>query len=162
MERFKNSLNRCLGYVCIFLFAFMTVIGTYQIVTRYFFNAPSTVSEELLTFSFTWLALLAAALVFGKREHMRMSFVADKLSPRAQIITHIISEVLILIFAALILLYGGIRITNLTMSQITASLGIPMGVVYMVLPLSGVLVILYNILNIIELKKEFGEKEVSK
>ena len=52
----------------------MTVIGTYQIVTRYFFNKPSTVSEELLTYSFTWMALLASAYVFGKRDHMRMGF----------------------------------------------------------------------------------------
>ena len=61
-----------LGFVIIALFAFMTLIGTYQIVTRYFFNRPSTVSEELLTYAFTWMALLASAYVFGKRDHMRM------------------------------------------------------------------------------------------
>ena len=55
-----------LGFVIIALFAFMTLIGTYQIVTRYFFNRPSTVSEELLTYAFTWMALLASAYVFGK------------------------------------------------------------------------------------------------
>lgn len=57
----------------------MVCVGTYQIVTRYFFNSPSTVSEELLTYSFTWMALLAAAYVFGKRDHMRMGFLADKI-----------------------------------------------------------------------------------
>lgn len=53
--------------VCIFLFALMVVIGSYQIITRYFFNTPSTFSEELLTYSFTWMSLLASAYVFGKR-----------------------------------------------------------------------------------------------
>ena len=38
---------------CIFLFALMVGLGSYQIITRYFFNAPSTFSEELLTYSFT-------------------------------------------------------------------------------------------------------------
>jgi len=75
---------RVLSIVIIFLFAFMTVIGTYQIVTRYFFNKPSTVSEELLTYSFTWMALLASAYVFGKRDHMRMGFLADKLTGPAR------------------------------------------------------------------------------
>ena len=37
-------------------------------------DSPSTVSEELLTYSFTWMALLSSALVFGKRDHMRMGF----------------------------------------------------------------------------------------
>lgn len=64
-------------------FAFMVIIGTYQILVRYIFNSPSTVSEELLTYSFTWMSLFAAAYVFGKREHMRMGFLADKLNKRS-------------------------------------------------------------------------------
>lgn len=47
MLKIKAGIMRVLSIVIIFLFAFMTVIGTYQIVTRYFFNKPSTVSEEL-------------------------------------------------------------------------------------------------------------------
>ena len=50
MLKIKAGIMRVLSIVIIFLFAFMTVIGTYQIVTRYFFNKPSTVSEELLTY----------------------------------------------------------------------------------------------------------------
>lgn len=84
MLKIKAGIMRVLSIVIIFLFAFMTVIGTYQIVTRYFFNKPSTVSEELLTYSFTWMALLASAYVFGKRDHMRMGFLADKLTGSAR------------------------------------------------------------------------------
>ena len=58
MHKVRAGIMKFLGIAIIFLFAFMTVIGTYQIVTRYFFNRPSTVSEELLTYAFTWMALL--------------------------------------------------------------------------------------------------------
>lgn len=75
---------KVIGVCIIALFAFMTLIGTYQIVTRYFFNRPSTVSEELLTYSFTWMSLLAAAYVFGKRDHMRMGFLADQITGPAR------------------------------------------------------------------------------
>ena len=67
MHKVRAGIMRVLGIVITCLFALMTVIGTYQIVTRYFFNRPSTVSEELLTYSFTWMSLLASAYVFGKR-----------------------------------------------------------------------------------------------
>ena len=40
---------------------------------------------------------------------------------------------------------------KLTMSQVTASLGIPMGVVYMAVPLSGVLTMIYSFLNVVAL-----------
>lgn len=112
MKSLKKVLNKILKVVCIAIFAFITIIGLYQIITRYVFNAPSTVSEELLTFSFTWMALLAAALV---------------------------------------LVYGGIEITKLTSSQVTASLGVPMSYIYSVIPVTGVLIVTYNIINITEL-----------
>ena len=47
--------------------------------------------------------------------------------------------------------WGGYTIMQLSMTQVTASLGIPMGVVYIVIPLSGVLIAIYSVLNIIDL-----------
>lgn len=150
MSKFKNILNKFLEIVCSVLFAFITCVGTYQIVVRYVFNSPSTVSEELLTYSFTWLALLAAALVFGKKDHMRMSFIADKFDGKKAIFIGIVSELLIMLFAALVLVYGGASITKLTTTQITASLGINMSYIYMILPICGVIIVIYSILNILE------------
>jgi TRAP-type C4-dicarboxylate transport system permease small subunit len=135
----------------------MVIVGTYQIVTRYVFSSPSTVSEELLTYAFTWLALFAAALVFGKRQHMRMSYFADKMGEGAGFILALLSEVLVVIFAALVLIYGGMSITRLTATQITASLGVPMSYVYAALPVSGVLIVIYGIMNIAAIIKEGGK-----
>ena len=151
MGNLKIKLTKSLELICISLFVFITIIGLYQILTRYLFNSPSTVSEELLTFSFTWMALLSAALVFGKREHMRMEFVANLFKGNAGITLSIVSEVLVLIFSALVFVYGGIAITKLTALQVTASLGVPMAYIYVIVPVSGILIILFNILNINEL-----------
>lgn len=151
LETIRSIMNKVLSIFCIVLFAFMVCIGTYQIVIRYFFNNPSTVSEELLTYSFTWMALLSAAYVFGKRDHMRMGFLADKIGGRKRMILEILIECLIMVFAAVVMVYGGISIMKLTMTQVTASLGISMGAVYTVVPLSGILIMIYNILNIVDL-----------
>ena len=144
-------MDKVLSTACFVIFAFMVCIGTYQIVVRYFFNSPSTVSEELLTYSFTWMALLSSAYVFGKRDHMRMGFVADKLAGKKRLALEVVIEALVLAFAVIVLIFGGIRIMGLTMTQVTASLGIPMGTVYTVVPLSGVLIVVYTVLNIIDL-----------
>ena len=94
MEKLRNTINTILGWACVFVFAVMVVVGTYQIVVRYFFNNPSTVSEELLTYSFTWMALLSTALVFGKRDHMRMGFLADKVTGQKKKVLEIGIELL--------------------------------------------------------------------
>ncbi len=151
MKQIRTCINAVLSGFCAILFALMVVVGSYQIITRFIFNSPSTVSEELLTYSFAWMALLSAAYVFGKRDHMRMGFLADKVKGNNRKILEIILEVLILIFAASVMVYGGFNIMKLTMTQKTASLGIPMGVIYTVLPVSGILIVAYSVLNIIDL-----------
>lgn len=147
----RKGIDTVLSYACGIVFAFMVCVGTYQIVTRYFFNSPSTVSEELLTYSFTWMALLAAAYVFGKRDHMRMGFLADKIEGIPRKVLEIVIELLVMAMVGCIMFFGGVSIMKLTMTQSTASLGIPMGIVYAILPISGVLIFVYGILNIIDL-----------
>ncbi|MEG2290101.1 MAG: TRAP transporter small permease [Clostridium sp.] len=159
MKNLKAILNKSLEIVCVLLFVFITIVGLYQITTRYVFNAPSTISEELLTFAFTWMALLAAALVFGKRDHMRMEYVANFLKGKASIILSIVSEVLILLFAALVLVKGGIQITQLTTLQTTASLGVSMSYIYVIVPISGILIVLYNFINISELVSQLKSED---
>ena len=159
LHSIRKGIDMILSAVCVFIFAVMVVVGTYQIVSRYFFNSPSTVSEELLTYSFTWMALLASAYVFGKRDHMRMGFIADKLTGTPRKILEIVIECLVMILAASVMVYGGFTIMQLTMTQVTASLGIPMGVVYAVVPLSGILIVFYSILNIADLAMGYEREQ---
>ena len=103
MRKVRKTMMKVLGYLIIFLFMMMTAVGSYQIITRYFFNRPSTVSEELLTYSFTWMSLLASAYVFGKRDHMRMGFMADKLTGNFRKYLEIIIDLLSFSFAAVVI-----------------------------------------------------------
>lgn len=154
MNKLKKFLDKVLSITCATMFSFMTILAVYQVVTRYVFNSPSSFSEELLTYSLAWLAMLSATLVFGERDHMRLAFFADKLKGRKSIILSIVAESIVLIFAVFVLIYGGVSITKLTMTQITASLGIPMGYVYSIMPISGILITIYSIINISKLCDE--------
>ena len=151
LHQLRKGIDKVLGTVCIVLFAIMVIVGTYQIVTRFVFNSPSTVSEELLTYTFAWMAMFATAYVFGKRDHMKMTFVVDKLSPEKRKILDIAIELLIIVFAVAVLIYGGFTIMDLTMTQKTASLGVSMGVIYSVMPVSGILIAVYGVLNIADM-----------
>ena len=160
MHKVRAGIMRILGIVIICLFVMMTVIGTYQIVTRYFFNRPSTVSEELLTYSFTWMALLASAYVFGKRDHMRMGFLADKITGPARKCLEIAIDLLTFAFAGVVMVYGGISITKLTMIQTTASLRVPMGYIYVIVPVTGLLIMLISLMNAADMMhRDFSGKE---
>lgn len=151
LHSIRKVLDIVLRWVVIALFAAMVFFGTYQICTRYFLGKPSSFSEELLTYMFGWMALLAGAYVFGKRDHMRMGFLADKLKGAPKLALEVVIELMILAFSAIVLVYGGISIVQLTWTQVTASLGIPMGLVYLAVPITGVCIIIYNILNLADM-----------
>ena len=151
LHKIRKGMNAVVSTICIILFAVMVVVGTYQIITRFVFNNPSTISEELLTYTFAWMAIFSSAYVFGKRDHMRMTFVADKLPKEQRKILEIIIELLIIAFAVIVLVYGGFTIMGLTMTQKTASLGVMMGVIYAVVPICGILIAIYGVMNVIDL-----------
>ena len=73
----------------------------------------------------------------------------------------IFAELVALAFAGVILIFGGIQITSLAMGQMTSSLGLPIGVFYVILPISGLINIIYTILNIVDIAtdSEMVERE---
>ena len=162
LHKIRKGMNTVVSTICIVLFAVMVVVGSYQIITRFIFNSPSTVSEELLTYTFAWMAIFSSAYVFGKRDHMRMTFVADKLPKEQRKILEIVIELLIIAFAVIVLIYGGFTIMGLTMTQKTASLGVMMGVVYAVVPICGILIAIYGVLNVIDLCAGYENTEEEK
>gem|GEM_PF-3137582 len=64
---------------------------------------------------------------------MRMGFLVDKLSSKKLTILNVIIEIITIAFALIVMVYGGVSITSLSMTQKTASLGIPMGYIYIVI-----------------------------
>lgn len=160
LHKIRKAMDAVVGTICVILFAVMVLVGTYQIVTRFIFNSPSTVSEELLTYTFAWMAMFATAYVFGKRDHMRMSFVVDKLKASQRRVLEIGIELLVIAFACIVMVYGGFTIMGLTMTQRTASLGVMMGVIYAVVPISGILIAIYGILNVADLVKGYDSRKV--
>ena len=162
LQQIRKGIDKVLSALCIFIFGEMVVVGTYQIITRFVFNNPSTISEELLTYTFAWMAIFSSAYVFGKRDHMRMTFVADKLPKEQRKILEIVIELLIIAFAVIVLIYGGFTIMGLTMTQKTASLGVMMGVIYAVVPICGILIAIYGVLNVIDLCTGYENTEEDK
>lgn len=161
MEALRKGLDKILEVICCTLLGLMTIFATWQVASRYVFNNPSTVTEELVLICFVWMGLLGAAYVFGKQEHMRMSFLVDKLNEKNQTKIKLFSEIVIILFAALVLVFGGFKMSQLSMGQSSSSLQIPMGYIYFALPLSGVVTIIYNALNIANIVKELADnKEV--
>lgn len=160
MKQLRTILDKLMRVFCATAFSVLTLLTVWQVLTRYLLNNPSTWSEELASYLFAWVTILGAAYVFGKREHMAIPVIVERFSESIQRKLALLSEVIVLLFAIVIMIYGGISITSLGMGQLSSSLGIPMGYFYMVIPISGVFIAVYNILNIYDLIHQKNEEDL--
>lgn len=151
MGQIRKVLDNILNVLAGVSFIAMVVLTCWQVFTRYVMGDAATWTEELVTYLFAWMALLGASLVVGERGHMNIPLLVEKSSPSVRKALCILAEVIAAIFAAAILIYGGSKITMLAMGQTTASLGVAMGIFYTVMPISGVLNVIYSVINIIEI-----------
>ena len=98
---------------------------------------------------FGWSTLFGATIVSGERGHMNIPIIIDRFSPTLRKAFHIFAEVIAFLFSATILVFGGIQVSRLAMGQQTSSLGVAVGVFYWAMPLCGVVILLYSVMNII-------------
>ncbi|QUG40633.1 TRAP transporter small permease [Psychrobacillus sp. INOP01] len=159
MEIVKNIMDKVLSGACAALLSFMTLLATYQVITRYVFSSPSTMSEDLLSYSFVWVSLLGTALVFGQKDHMKLSIFSDKFKGIKLFALSIFTELLIMSIAVIVFLFGGTQVVGVGAIQMSPTLNISMEWIYVVLPISGVLIVAYNIINIIQLVQRFTESK---
>lgn len=151
MKQLRKLLNHTLNVLAGVSFLAMVALTCWQVLTRYVLQNPSSWSEELVSYLFAWMALFGASLVVGERGHMNIPIVVERMGEKGRKFFAILAELVALVFSGVILVYGGIQITSLAMGQMTSSLGLPIGVFYIILPLSGVLNIVYTILNIVDI-----------
>lgn len=151
MKQIKKTLNTILNVFAGGSFLAMVILTCWQVFTRYILRKPSAWSEELVSYLFAWMSLLGASLVVGERGHMNIPILVERLGSKARRFFAVFGEMIACLFAGVILVYGGFQITSLAMGQMTSSLGVPIGVFYVILPISGIINVVYTILNIMEI-----------
>lgn len=162
MNAFRNGITRILNGLAGISFLAMVLLTCWQVLTRYVLKNPSTWSEELVGYLFAWMSLMGASLVTCERGHMNIPILAEKCSAGSRKLLNCLGELIAFLFAAVILTYGGFQITSLAMGQMTSSLGVPIGIFYLILPLCGILNMIYTVLNMIDiLHDRTKEKEAS-
>ena len=146
-----QAISKTLKFSLIVLMAVMVVDVTWQIITRFILGNPSSYTEELAGFLLIWIGLLGASYALYTRSHLGIDIITARLSGVKRQISELLINLVILLFSLFVLVIGGIRLVNLTytLKQISPATGIPMAWVYLVLPLTGVLMMYYALVFMI-------------
>lgn len=151
--RLRAAVDRGLEAVLALLMAGMVLNVLWQVFTRFALRDPSSVTEELARFALVWVGLLGAGYGFGRRLHLAVDLLAGGLTgTAARARLELAIQVCVSVFALSVLVAGGGLLVRLTLGlqQTSAALGVPLGYVYLALPLSGLVVLFYAALAIAE------------
>ncbi|SDB79761.1 TRAP-type C4-dicarboxylate transport system, small permease component [Raineyella antarctica] len=150
MERIKHGLDLVLKILTAFLFTVLVLAVVWQVFSREVLQNPSTWTEELAKYTFVWTSLIAAALVFGERGHIAVSFVVELLPRTARKIVAVFIQLVVLAFAVIVFILGGIFAAQNSWMQNLTALPLNIGEAYVVMPIAGVFIAFYAIHHMIE------------
>ncbi|WP_394214311.1 TRAP transporter small permease [Brachybacterium vulturis] len=145
-----KGLNRSLGAATAVLFTVMVLAVVWQVFTREVIQSPAAWTEELAKYVFVWTSLVGAALVFSERGHIAVTFVVERLPRPVRRGVAVLIQLVILVFAVLVLVYGGTLAAQNSWSQQLTALPGTIGQAYVILPVAGVIIALIAVLHLIE------------
>ena len=149
-ELIFKKVNRFLEQFLVIIFALLVLDVLFQVFSRYMLGTSFTWTEEFARFALIWLTVLGAAYLNGKREHLSMDFLYQKFSETNKRKASILIEILVFLFALIVMVIGGFNLvyTTLHLEQLSGTLRIPLGYVYAIMPFSGLLIMCYSIYHI--------------
>ena len=127
-----------------------------QIVARNIFSRSIEQFEELPRFLLIWVTFLGSAMVYKEAGHLGVEFLVRLLPRKIKLVTLGIASVFNLCFILLLTIVG-YQIASMTMIQKSIQLRVPVGLVYMVIPISGFIMLLFFIEIII---KDIRDKDI--
>ncbi len=138
-------VNRYLEYLLFGLGFSMALLVAVQVFCRYILNSSLFWSEELARYMLVWLSFFGATVAYYRHLHPGV----DALIARFPATGQRISQLLVYgvtIGLALVMIISGCRFAWFVRLQITPALALPKWILLAVIPLSGVIFLLYALL----------------
>lgn len=147
MEKALNYLDKILCGVLAVFIAAMLIIGSMQVFYRYILHNSLSWSEELLRYMYVWVTMLGISMGIRRKGLSCISSFTDFVEKRSSVGRHALAAIgfIFQIALFLIMVIYGFKLCTLSAGQMSPSLRISMGLVYMAMPIGGVLALIYSL-----------------
>jgi len=151
----RKYLENILEWSVVILLVIMLFSVLWGVGTRYIFEDQSSWTDELARFMLIWVSIVGATYISGKNAHITIDLLPKSISQKNKLKLEIIASLIILLFVVAIFVIGGMRYVYISfhLGQRSAALELPMGYVYSILPICGIIIIYFKIKTISESKK---------
>ncbi|MDI6601324.1 MAG: TRAP transporter small permease [Thermoanaerobacteraceae bacterium] len=120
----------------------MTAVTFIQVIFRYVFFYSLPWSEEFSRYCLIWLTYIGGSLGLKKGVHVAVEALVINLPYRIKEIFKKISYILLIILSFFLVVYG-INLSNSNMPQLSPSMHIPIGIIYLAIPIGSLFAIIH-------------------
>jgi len=146
----RKLVDKILEIFLVILLAVLVIDVVWQVFSRYILNSPSSFTDELARILLIWVGILGAAWATGKKMHLAIDFFIDKFNRKNRRLINKLIHFSVALFALFVMIIGGGNLIYmlLKLGNTTAALSLPIGYVYSVIPISGLLIVYYSLYQI--------------
>ena len=156
MKKLLYAIDSVIKYFLVLIVAVVSILGFYQVVTRYAFNNASTWSEELIRFLFIWASCVGAGVGVKEHIHIGVDVVVNLFPVKLKAAVQLVVLVILCALGAFLIKYG-LVLTAKTVHQLSPALQISMAYVYAAIPTLGGLTAFYGLREIVDVVKNLKE-----
>ena len=155
----RKTVDKLLETLLVLLLALMLLTVIWQVFSRFILKSPSTLTDEITGFSLIWIGLLGAAYASGKHLHLAIDLIPERIINKRRFFYDAIIHLSVTFFAFTVMVIGGFRLCQLSFQfgQTSATLEIPLGYVYFVVPMAGMIICYYGLDVLVNLKNRKTE-----
>ena len=150
----RAKIDSFLSKILVLIMSVMVINVLWQVFTRYVTGDPSSFTDELARYLMIWVGVLGAAYVSGKNLHVAIDIIPSRQKAKTRERLKIVVTLLIILFVLFAFVIGGSRLVYVShiLGQHSPALQIPLAVVYIIIPISGALIMYYKISDLFNLK----------
>ena len=156
IDRVLRPIRRWVEITIVALFAVLTTAVFVQVVARYVFNQPPAWTEELARFCQVWIILLVSSICVRKGSHLAVDYLGPALASGARKMVAVFTGVFMAIYSAVVVIWG-VRLLMIGLVQTSPAMQLNMGLVYLIFPVAGGLMLLESILATLRRMRDPGD-----
>lgn len=149
LRRLVRFTRQFIDWMLVGAMGALLVVVTIGMATRYVLPGWFVWTDELTRFGLVWVTFIGAAAALHRNMHLAVDVLLSRCRPLLRDLLVLLSDLMVVLFCALILPFS-VRLVQMTHTQVSPALRVPMSLVYLVIPASAALMAGFTLVAIAE------------
>lgn len=158
LHGFDATQRALLDIACIVFLVATILIVLFQVFNRFWLNLSAPWTEEFSRYIFIYLCVLGITRGVRDDAHIKLELIVSAFPEKVQIVVNLLIDILVIILLSGVIV-SGFKFLPISMTRRAATLNISMYYLYIAIPISAIVMILFLLRKNIDLLRSHRDPE---